>query len=171
MSEQTLVFTFTELRRGFLRLASHFLPNEDDANDAIQDAFCRLWPRRDEINTKEEAEALTVTTVKNLCIDALRKKHIDTVEIEEWRDAEITEAADEIIEREERFRQVKSIIDIELSPLQRDIFYKKEFEDMSVDNISKELDMQPTAVRMQLSRARKTIRECYKNQNSYDTEY
>jgi len=171
MSEQTLVFTFTELRRGFLRLASHFLPNEDDANDAIQDAFCRLWPRRDEINTKEEAEALTVTTVKNLCIDALRKKHIDTVEIEEWRDAEMTEAADEIIEREERFRQVKDIIDKELSPLQIDIFYKKEFEDMSVDNISKELDMQPTAVRMQLSRARKTIRECYKNQNSYDTEY
>lgn len=171
MSDQTLIYTFTELRRGFLRLASHFLPNEDDANDAIQEAFCRLWPRRDDIKTNEEAEALTVTTVKNLCIDTLRKRHIDTVEIKDWGDCPTTEPIDITLEREERFMQVKAIIERVLSPLQRDIFNKKEFEDMSVDDISKELNMQPTAVRMQLSRARKTIRECYNNQNSYDTGY
>lgn len=171
MSDKTLIYTFTEFRRGFLRLASHFLPNEDDANDAIQEAFCRLWPRRDDIKTKEEAEALTVTTLKNLCIDMLRKRHLDTVEIEDWRDAVTTEPVDVAMETKERFMQVKTIIERELSPLQKEIFYKKEFEDMSVDELSKQMNMQPAAIRMQLSRARKTIRECYINQNSYDSRY
>ena len=42
MNEEPLILTFTKLRKGFLRLASRFLPNEEDASDALQDAFCRL---------------------------------------------------------------------------------------------------------------------------------
>ena len=58
MNEEFLVTTFTEMRKGFLRLASRFLPNEEDASDALQDAFCKLWPKRNQIHSPKEAEAL-----------------------------------------------------------------------------------------------------------------
>ena len=74
MSEETLTSTFTLLRRKFLRMASRFFPDEEDANDALQEAFCRLWPKRDEIDSRQEAEAMTAATVRNLGIDAYRRR-------------------------------------------------------------------------------------------------
>ncbi len=166
MSEETLISTFTELRRGFLRLASRFLPDEEDANDALQDAFCRLWPKRDSIRTRQEAEALTVTTVRNLCIDHLRRQHIQTVELDAERDASPDE--DDYTERETLFREVEALISRHLTPVQQTILHRKEYEGESIDTIARDLGMQPAAVRMQLSRARKTIRECYQKAHQYE---
>ena len=169
MSEETLTSTFTELRKGFLRLASRFLSDEEDAQDALQEAFCRLWPRRDQIHTRQEAEALTVTTVRNLCIDTLRKQHTQTVELNEERDAELTESVAEKMEREELFSEVDKLIKRHLSPLQQTILQRKEYDGESIEEIAVELNMQQPAVRMHLSRARKIIRECYQNIHSNET--
>ena len=49
MSKETLTSTFTELRKNFLRLAMRFLPNKEDADDALQEAFFRLWRHADKI--------------------------------------------------------------------------------------------------------------------------
>ena len=162
MSEETLVSTFVRMRKGFLRLANRFLPNEEDASDALQDAFCKLWPRREAIHTRQEAEALTVTTLRNLCIDRLRKQEPVIVELDVERDGSPDDSAEERLAREE----VERLIDSKLSPMQRLILRWKEYEERSTEEIAAELDMQPTAVRMQLSRARKIIRECYQERHS-----
>ncbi len=165
MSKETLTSTFTELRKGFFRLAMHFLSNQEDADDALQEAFFRLWKHADQIDTPEKAEAMTVITVKNLCIDTLRKKsHLHTVELDESRDDSITESAADALERKERFKAVERIIEQRLTPIQRKILYMKEYEGKEYDEIAASLGMQPPAVRMQLSRARKEIRECYLKQ-------
>lgn len=111
MSKETLTSTFTELRKGFLRLAMRFLPNKEDADDALQEAFFRLWKHADQIGSREEAEALTVVTVKNLCIDTLRKKNrLSTVELDENRDEAISDSVTESLEKEEQFRMVERIM-------------------------------------------------------------
>jgi RNA polymerase sigma-70 factor (ECF subfamily) len=63
---------------------------------------------------------------------------------------------------------VEELIDKQLSPIQRLILRKKEYEEESIEEIAKELDMQQAAVRMQLSRARKIIRECYRNRHNHE---
>ena len=165
MSKETLTSTFTELRKNFLRLAMRFLPNKEDADDALQEAFFRLWRHADQIGSREEAEALTVVTVKNLCIDTLRKRNnIPTVELDENRDEAVCDQADESIEREERFRTLERIIELRLTPLQQQILRMKEYEGKKYNEIADILGMQEPAVRMQLSRARKEIRDCYLKQ-------
>ena len=168
MNEEPLITVFIQLRKGFLRLASRFLLCEEDANDALQDAFCRLWPRRNQIHSSQEAEALAVTTIRNLCIDQVRKEKVPIMELDTERDSKSTETIEEKIEREELFREVEVLIDKQLSPIQRLILRKKEYEEESIEKISKELNMQQAAVRMQLSRARKIIRECYRNIHSHE---
>ena len=160
--------TFTEMRKGFLRLASRFLPNEEDASDALQDAFCRLWPKRNQIHSSQEAEALAVTTIRNLCIDQIRKEKMDVVELDAERDSKPSETIEEKLAKEELFLEVEEIINRQLSPMQRQILQEKEYESKSIEEIADELQMQPTAVRMQLSRARKTIRECYQKRHSHE---
>ncbi len=103
MNEEPLILTFTKLRKGFLRLASRFLPNEEDASDALQDAFCRLWPKRNQIHSSQEAEALAVTTIRNLCIDQIRKEKVPIMELDAERDSTLTETIEERIERQELF--------------------------------------------------------------------
>lgn len=160
MSEEQLVNTFTALRKRLLRMASRLLPRDEEAEDALQDAFCRLWPRRDHINSASEAEALTTTTIKNICIDKLRKVKHETVPIDEHRDT-IEERHYEA-EREELIKDVENIIATALTPVQQQIIEEKEYKGKTIEEIAKALSMQPPAVKMQLSRARKKIREIYK---------
>ena len=160
MSEEQLVNTFTALRKRLLRMASRLLPHDEEAEDALQDAFCRLWPRRDHINSTAEAEALTTTTIKNICIDKLRKVKHETVPIDEHRDT-IEERHYEA-EREELIKDVENIIATALTPAQQQIIEEKEYKGKTIEEIARALNMQPPAVKMQLSRARKKIREIYK---------
>ena len=165
MSESILTYTFTALRKKFLRIAMHILPDEDDAADALQDAFCRLWPRRDSIDSKAEAEALTTTTLRNICIDNMRKRRIATVPIDEEHDR-----CDESnnSEREERYNEVKKIIENGLTPQQKEIIELKEIEGYTIEEIARKLSSTESAVRMNLSRARKRIRECYRKEAGHE---
>jgi RNA polymerase sigma-70 factor (ECF subfamily) len=168
MNEEPLITTFIQLRKSFLKLASRFLPNEEDASDALQDAFCRLWPQSKQIHSSEVAKALAITTIRNLCIDQVRKNKPPLVELDAERDSTPTETIEEKIERKELFREVEELIERQLSPAQKLILRKREYEELSIEEIAKELDMQQAAVRSQLSRARKKIRECYRNRHSHE---
>ena len=162
MSDKTLTTVFTRLRRKFLNMAMAILPNEDDAADALQDAFCKLWPRRDTINDEAKAEALTGVTIRNICIDRTRKRELPTVPLDEEHyniDCETTYK-----EREERYNTVKAIIENRLTELQRRVIELKEIEGIEIEEIAKRYNMTESAVRMNLSRARNKIRECYRKE-------
>lgn len=162
MGDKTLTTVFTRLRRKFLNIAMAILPNEDDAADALQDAFCKLWPRRDTINDEAKAEALTSVTVRNICIDRTRKRALPTVPLDEEHDTVDSETTYK--EREEKYNTVKAIIDNELTGLQKIIIELKEIEGVEIVEIAKQLQMKESAVRMNLSRARNKIRECYRKE-------
>ena len=131
MNQEPLLSAFTRLRDNLLSMSRHILQNEDDASDAIQEAFCRLWPIRNKIKSEKEAAALTVTTTRNICIDQIRKKA--------------------------RFPE----LDIETNN-------ECDEDNSEIEDIANRLNMQPATIRMNLSRARKTIREQYKKLNAYD---
>ena len=67
MSEEPLLSAFSDLRRVMRRMTLRFLRNREDADDVVQEAFCRLWPRRGGIRDREEASALAVATVPISC--------------------------------------------------------------------------------------------------------
>ncbi len=130
------------------------LSDADAAEDALQDAFVRLWGRY-QVRSEKEAEALLTRTVRNVSIDQLRKRK--TVPL-------VGDLPEERVEnREALFRRVEEVVDMELTNLQKLIIRRHEYESVTLEKIAEELGMQPPAVRMQLSRARKTIREQYRN--------
>ena len=130
------------------------LSDADAAEDALQDAFVRLWGRY-QVRSEKEAEALLTRTVRNVSIDSLRKQK--TVPLA----GDLPEEAEE--NREALFRRVEEMVDTELTDLQKLIVRRHEYESVTLEKIAEELGMPPPAVRMQLSRARKTIREHYRN--------
>ena len=164
MEGDAFTSVFVGLRQRLKRIATGILGDSDDAEDALQDAFCRLWSRRDRIAGSSEVEALSVTTVHNVCIDALRRQsHSPTVSLDENRDSHdcIDDDTNDAPERDMLLRSVEHIIDNRLSAQQQAIVRMRELEGMSFEAIAETLEMQPAAVRVALSRARQTIRNVY----------
>lgn len=168
MKQEPLLSAFTRLRDNLLSMSRRILQDEDDASDAIQDAFCRLWPLRDKIRDEQEASALTVTTTRNLCIDRARQKSRFTEYDPDQCDSCDDETTAESDAVAERFKAVRQLIDSALTENQRTILEMRDFRGLEIEEIAQELQMQPTAVRMNLSKARKTIREQYKKQYDHD---
>lgn len=161
MSEKILTAAFKRWRSRFLRQAMHILPSEEDAEDALQDAFLKLWPKAGDIETEQDAVAMTSVTIRNLSIDRYRKQQYSpTVDIEGKDIAE--ETASEPVMVEDKMRIVEEIMVRTLSETQQTIIRLRDYEGKSYEDIGQILGMQPTAVRMQLSRARKAIREEYR---------
>lgn len=164
MNEKNLINTFTRGRSRLLQMARRLLESQDDAEDALQEAFSRLWPRAETLRSEAEAEKLATVTVRNLSIDQLRRQsdHPSADIGDLHYDSSLTTDTEAEQERREQYEIVQQLITQRLTPLQQRILRLHDMEDQSYDEIAKQEGMQEAAVRMQLSRARKMIRECYR---------
>ncbi len=156
-----ITIAFTTLREQMLSLAGRITGNRDDAADAVQDAFVKLWQQQERYGTSSHASGAGMTAVRNTSIDlARRNRRRNDVPVEEIAD-DITDITDE--DRIIVYQQVRAIIDKELSANQRAIIDMREIQGMEFDDIAARLGMQPATVRVELSRARKRVREIYRN--------
>src|SRR5690554_4245974 len=55
-----------------LRYATHFLRDEDDARDVVQDVFLKLWQKKEELDQIENMEAFAMRMTRNRCLDIIR---------------------------------------------------------------------------------------------------
>ena len=150
----------------FLTEAYISLRDRWKAEDALQEAFCRLWGRKYKVASFKEAVGLLSRTGRNIEIDEYHKSRnrrnvsVDDVRIEDGSAAAAERAA--------LFRKVEASLESELTRLQKQILRMHEYDDMSFEDIAEELGMQPAAVRMQASRARKTLRDKFRKEDGKD---
>ena len=107
------------------------------------------------------ARSIAATIVKNVSIDYLRSAHRSV------QPANVCSATDDAKEQDmrERFDTVKRIVETQLSDTQRRVLWMRDYEGYSFAEIAAAVDMTEENVRQTLSRARKQIRETYKNIN------
>ncbi len=150
---------FTALREQMLSLAERITGNRDDAADAVQDAFVKLWQQRGRYESTSHAQGAGMMTVRTTSIDlARRNSHRSDVPVEQAVDT-VEEVTDN--ERSLAYQQVRLIIDNDLSPNQRAIIDMREVQGMEFDDIAKRMNMTAANVRVELSRARRRVREIY----------
>ena len=153
MSRNFLTEAYKKLQQGLRYGLSH------SEEDALNDAFCRLWVSGYDPVSKEEGE--------NLLFHALRRRQISL-----WRSRKrhprtsltgvrIAQPPPDT-DAEDTYRQIWELIKTQLTPLQQDILTRHDINDETYSEIADRLGMQEAAVRMQLSRARKKIRDIYR---------
>lgn len=162
MSDKKLLHSFTEGRARLLSFARRMLGADEDAEDALQEAFCRLWVRDFPVETQEDADKMAMRTVHNIGIDHIRKarrRSLTSVEpAEEPADGEERLAKER---QEQQLKTVEKLISDALTPLQQRIIRQHDIEGKGYREISRKERMTEAAVRKQLSRARKKIRTLY----------
>ena len=162
MSEQTLISAFSRWRNRMLRQALRFLPSKEDAEDVLQDAFIRLWAKAEQIETEKDAASLATVVIRNMAVDHYRQQKRKP----QTTDVEMLDLQEETADIDERRQLVDEIMRRVLTPLQLRIVELREYEGLGYDEVASILGMQQPAVRMQLSRARRAIREEYVRVNN-----
>lgn len=158
MGHDILTSSFLNLRSKLHHIALKYLSNDEDAKDALQDTWLKLKSKGD-ISDDNEAKNKLVCALRNVCIDKLRKAKMQSIE-----DSRTSKLLYYTMETED-IKNLENLLSKGLSPLQQQIFNLVTHEGYDYELIAEELSMSVEAVRMNMSRARKKIREHYKRLN------
>lgn len=145
------------LREKLQNFARNMLINEADAEDAVQETFLRLWNVKSQLIEHPNVAGFAMQTLKNICIDKLRAKKL-SVSLDEVQIAEVNHDPYRKTEADEKIEIVKLIID-GLPGLQQQIMKMRDIEGYELVEIAEIVGSDIGAIRVNLSRARKKVRE------------
>ncbi|WP_299556234.1 RNA polymerase sigma factor [Seonamhaeicola sp.] len=148
------------------RLAKRLLVSTEEAEDATQEVLLKLWNNKAKIQEYKNVEAFSMTMTKNFCFDKLKSKQSQNLKIVHSNYEENNTPLQKQVELNDSVSWVGRIIE-ELPEQQRMIIQLRDIEEYDYDEIAEMLGMNNTAVRVTLSRARKTIREKLTNTHNY----
>lgn len=158
MEKQQFEIEAQRMRPTLLRLAVRYMEDTDEAEDIIQDVLLKLWFLRANLDRYRSVDALALVITKHLCINQLRKSKAEFVDLEQSIGMDSGEAADKsLLESEEMEEALQAITT--LPDLQQAVLRMKHIEGFEVEEIARLTGSTPIAVRTNLSRARKRIRE------------
>lgn len=153
-----------------LRVARRFMHSEEDARDAVQDAFVSAFRSISKFDEKARLSTWLHRIVVNACLMRLRsqRRHPEediedylprfredghqVVATENW-----PESAETIAERTELAAIVREQID-RLPDNYREVLLLRDIEELSTDEAADVLGVTPNAVKVRLHRARQALR-------------
>ena len=149
-------------------VACRLLENAEDAEDLIQEAYLKLWSKREELTLISNPEAFAVTLVKNMCFDLLRsgkylsdRQHLPLTEAQNALPADGRDAKDDA--------QLVRMLIARLPQQQRMVMMLRDVKGCSYEEVERLTGLNAVNVRVLLSRARKKIREEFTKWNNYES--
>ena len=160
MSQEIYKQSILPVRLQLQNIARGMLENDEEAEDAVQEVLLKLWYKVDLLGKYDNPAAMAVTAVKNHCLDKikLRKRTeslTETTEFQTYSDSPYL-----LLERKNTEEILTKIIE-NLPKLQQMIIKMKDIEHYEVAEIAEITGTNEKAIRVNLSRARKKVREDY----------
>lgn len=154
MTYEEFCSNWIPLGNSLLGTAAGILGSQEDAEDALQDLFVKLWQQRDTLDSVHNPPGYAKRVLKNLCIDRIRSTKPGVPlppELEGF------ESGDSRIESREQIRLMAEAVR-KLPESQRKVLEMRILQDLSYEEISQKTGMSQLTLRVLLSRARKTLR-------------
>ena len=165
MEAETFKQRFLPFHPKLYRVALALVESPEDAEDILQEAYTKLWSKRDSLEAVQQPEAFAVTIVRNLFLDFLRSPRAKnrSAPLEEVT-LHCEDTPERQVEISDQLRQVRQLIE-ELPPNQRQVIRLRGMEDCSLEEIAQITGFSDANVRTLLSRARKYIKEKLKTKS------
>lgn len=157
MTAKEFTDTYFPLSESLYRVAFRLLGAQEDAEDAVQDLYLKLWAGKESLDTVYNPKAYCISVLRNICIDRIRKA--DRLVSEEGLEgvAARTDDSQEKLERREKLEEVEKVLR-QLSPNQKTLLKMRVFEDLSYDEMAERTGMSKLTMRVLLSQARSKIK-------------
>lgn len=148
----------------FYRVAFSLLKDRDEAMDATQDLYIKLWNMKKVLPEIENPKAFGIRLMKNLCLDRIRKMNSrpDTASAITYEPVgENGRGSDSAMIGKEDIRMLEAAID-KLPPTQQQIIRLRFYEEKSFEEIASEMALSQINARVLLSRARNRLKTLLK---------
>ena len=166
MKQSEFLKTVMPFKDKVFRLAKRLLVSTEEAEDATQELYFKLWKNKGKLENYKSVEAFAMTMTKNYCFDRLKSKQASNLTLVHSNYKEKDTPLQRKMELNDSVSHVHKLIE-NLPEQQKIIIQLRDVEEYEFEEIAKMLDMKPTAVRVNLSRARKTIKEQLIKQHNY----
>lgn len=166
MQQKEFLNLVMPFRDKLYRMAKRLLVSREEAEDATQEILLKLWSKNEAMGQYKSVEAFAMTMTKNFCLDRLKSKQAGNLKLVHSNYQDENTSLQKQLEAEDSVNWVERIMD-ELPEQQKMVLQLRDVEDYDFEEISELLDMKPTAVRVTLSRARKTVREKLMQKHNY----
>lgn len=169
MNQNEFVILITPFKDKLFRLAKRLLVSTEEAEDATQEVILKLWNNKESLDSYKSIEAFSIIMTKNYCLDQLKAKRSGNLKLVHDNYIDKEPSLERQIETKDSFDWVEKAIN-ELPEQQKLIIQMRDIEEFEFEEIAQIMDMNKTAIRVALSRGRKTIRAFMLKINDYGTK-
>ncbi|HMG90818.1 MAG TPA: RNA polymerase sigma factor [Chryseolinea sp.] len=150
------------------RFALRFLGNEEEAKDVVQEVLIRVWKGREQMDEVQNWEAWCMRITKNLSLDRIRaitRKQTQPIE-DGYAVQQEALSPHESTELRESMNRISQFI-AALPEKQRQVIHLRDIEGYSYNEICEILELDMNQVKVNLFRARNSVREKLTKINAY----
>jgi RNA polymerase sigma-70 factor (ECF subfamily) len=155
------------LKNRLYRLALRMLGREEEALDIVQESMIRMWNYRDKLGEYKSVEAFAVTVARNLCLDRLKSGSFQRNPVPDFLEDRHSHNPYEKMETSDLVKKVHMVMQ-QLPEQQKTIMHLRDVEEMEFEEIAEVMKMNVNAIRVNLSRARKYVRETILKIQNYE---
>jgi len=158
------------LKNELFRLALRITLNREEAEDVVQETMMKVWNRREQWEQIESMESFCMTICRNLSLDHLKRMERRNVSLEE--DATLLTlhsplpAPEEQTVQRDRVERVRKLMD-GLPEKQRTCIQLRDVEGKAYKEIAEVMGITEQQVKINIFRARQTIRQGFLKQEEY----
>ena len=154
------------LKDKLFRFAKRLLVSTEEAEDATQEVLLKLWSNKGKMGSYKNVEAFAMTMTKNYCLDRLKSKQASNLKLVHTNYKDENTSLQKQVEVKDSLDHISKIME-SLPEQQKMVLQLRDIEQFEFEEIGEMLDMNQTAVRVALSRARKTVREQLIKKHNY----
>lgn len=155
------------IRNKLYRLAVRFLNNSAEAEDTVQEVFIRLWSKKEKLAEYRSIEAFAMVITKNLCLDKIKSIRNQTIEIEKANLQMNDNNPYNLVDMKDTVSKIHEII-ANLPEQQKLIIHLRDIENCDFDEIAEITQLNLNTIRVNLSRARKKVRDTLLKIQNYE---
>ena len=156
------------LKNALYRLALRITLNSAEAEDIVQDTLIKVWNKRESWAEIDSIEAFSMTICRNLALDRIDRRGSHNASIDEQGIDSQDSAATPLEQTQQRDSVAldRQIID-SLPVNQRMCIQLRDFEGKTYKEIAAALDMTDEQVKINIFRARQTIKQRFTQIDGY----
>lgn len=149
---------FYEFYPSLCVFAQRYISSIENCEDIVQDTFFQIWAKRKKIKITSSFRNFLITSVKNNCIDFLRKQSIREKHVNSIDFTGLPETPYEIYS----FSELEEIISDAMNKMPEDIqkaFMFSRYENMTYSQIASEMGLSQKTIESYISKALKLLRK------------
>ncbi|MDD4406181.1 MAG: RNA polymerase sigma-70 factor [Parabacteroides sp.] len=155
--EQAFKILFLEFYPALCVFATRYVTQEETARDIVQNVFFKIWDKRKSMYVTSNFRNFLVTSVRNNCIDYLRKNELESRYMEKCGMSDFHTSPEEVYTLKELEISIGNAL-TKLPPNIREAFEMNRYKGMTYTAIAEKMEVSPKTIESYISRALKFLR-------------